>query len=158
MEVSNSSCNNTGDGKYGTVFLIGCRWVHLTQTTRFVSDYNNKLRYFVRRVDRSPPHLEAQRDRKWPKSGHDLSKLGSGVSHHHRYRLLASVANLLQKHGILLLGLFSPFPISQLCHRTRLLKRWTFAGKENSNRVAVWPYRGCDSMSRGSKCLEPDIL
>ena len=61
MEVSNSSCNNTWDGKYGTVFLIGCRWVHLTPTTRFVSDYNNKLRYIVRRADRSPP-LEAQRD------------------------------------------------------------------------------------------------
>ena len=110
----------------------------------------------VPRPTSRPSVTESDRNRAM--TCHDLSKLGSGVSHHHRYRLLASVANLLQKHGILLLGLFSPFPISQLCHRTRLLKRWTFAGKENSNRVAVWPYRGCDSMSRGSKCLEPDIL
>ena len=153
MEVSNSWCNNTWDGR--TVFLTGCRWVHLTQTTHFVSDYNNKLRYFVRRVDRSPPHLEAQRDQNRAMTSANSAQVCPINIDIGSLHLLAISCRKTESY-------FSDYSRHSLFRNFAIvLGFWNVGPSQRKRTPIVWPCGrivGCDSMSWGSKCLEPDIL
>ena len=143
MEVSNSWCNNTWDGR--TVFLTGCRWVHLTQTTHFVSDYNNKLRYFVRRVDRSPPHLEAQRDQNRAMTSANSARvcpinIDTGSLH-----LLAISCRRTESY-------FSDYSHHSLFRNFAIvLGFWNVGPSQRKRTPIVWP---CGRIVAATQCLE----